>query len=40
MDLAKSYHTWIKECFPQAIRIADRFHVHGYIIEASVTGSS
>jgi transposase len=34
MDLAQAYHTWIRECFPKAIRIADRFHVHGYIIEA------
>ncbi|MCY9669236.1 ISL3 family transposase, partial [Paenibacillus alginolyticus] len=34
MDLAQSYHTWISECFPAAIRIADRFHVHGYVIEA------
>jgi transposase len=34
MDLAQAYHTWIRECFPQAILIADRFHVHGYIIEA------
>ena len=34
MDLAKAYHTWIAECFPQAIRIADRFHVHGYVIES------
>lgn len=34
MDLAKAYHTWIAECFPHAIRIADRFHVHGYIIES------
>ncbi|OXM13377.1 ISL3 family transposase [Paenibacillus herberti] len=34
MDLAKGYHTWINECFPKAIRIADRFHVHGYVIEA------
>lgn len=33
MDLAQSYHTWISECFPKAIRIADRFHVHGYVIE-------
>jgi transposase len=32
--LARAYHTWISECFPTAIRIADRFHVHGYIIEA------
>jgi transposase len=34
MDLAPSYHTWISECFPDAIRIADRFHVHGYVIES------
>ncbi|OMF26761.1 ISL3 family transposase [Paenibacillus sp. FSL H8-0548] len=34
MDLAQAYHTWIRECFPRAIRIADRFHVHGYVIEA------
>jgi len=34
MDLAQGYHTWISECFPKAIRIADRFHVHGYVIEA------
>jgi transposase len=34
MDLARAYHAWISECFPTAIRIADRFHVHGYIIEA------
>lgn len=34
MDLAKAYHTWIAECFPQAIRIADRFHVHGYVIQS------
>jgi transposase len=34
MDLAKAYHTWISECFPKAIRIADRFHVHGYVIQA------
>jgi transposase len=33
MDLAPTYHTWISECFPSAIRIADRFHVHGYVIE-------
>jgi len=33
MDLAQAYHTWISECFPNAIRIADRFHVHGYVIE-------
>jgi transposase len=34
MDLAQVYHTWISECFPSAIRIADRFHVHGYVIES------
>lgn len=34
MDLAQAYHTWIRECFPKAIRIADRFHVHGYVIES------
>lgn len=33
MDLAQAYHTWVGECFPKAIRIADRFHVHGYVIE-------
>lgn len=33
MDLAQAYHTWIGECFPNAIRIADRFHVHRYVIE-------
>lgn len=25
---------WIEECFPEAIRIADRFHVHRYVVEA------
>uniref|UniRef100_UPI0022B55098 transposase n=1 Tax=Paenibacillus zanthoxyli TaxID=369399 RepID=UPI0022B55098 len=34
MDLAQMYHTWISECFPDAIRIADRFHVHSYVIES------
>lgn len=34
MDLTQAYHTWIRECFPKAIRIADRFHVHGYVIES------
>lgn len=34
MDLAQAYHTWISECFPRAIRIADRFHVHGYVIDS------
>lgn len=34
MYLAQTYHTWISECFPRAIRIADCFHVHGYVIES------
>ncbi|WP_243895790.1 transposase [Paenibacillus sp. F411] len=35
MDLlARAYHAWISECFPHAIRIADRFHVYGYVIES------
>lgn len=34
MDLAQAYHKWIGEYFPAAIRIADRFHVHGYVIES------
>lgn len=34
MDLAQAYHSWIRECFPSAIRIADRFHVHGYVIDS------
>lgn len=34
MDLAPTYHTWIAESFPTAIRIADRFHVQRYVIDA------
>ncbi len=34
MDLAQAYHAWVSECFPNAIRIADRFHVHGYVIKS------
>ncbi|WP_121639588.1 transposase [Virgibacillus sp. Bac330] len=34
MDLAKAYHTFCKEWFPGAIRIADRFHVNRYVTEA------
>ncbi|MCM3337774.1 ISL3 family transposase [Paenibacillus sp. MER TA 81-3] len=34
MDLAPYYHTWIRECFPEAIRVADRFHVQRYVVEA------
>jgi transposase len=32
--LAQAYHTWIEECFPKAIRVADRFHVQRYVTEA------
>ncbi len=34
MDLAKGYHTFVKEVYPSAIRIADRFHVNRYVTEA------
>ena len=34
MDLAKYYHTFAKETFPHAIRIADRFHVNRYILDS------
>ena len=34
MDLAQAYHTFSKEFFPEAIRVADRFHVNGYIMDA------
>lgn len=34
MDLAKGYHNFIKEAYPAAIRIADRFHVNRYVTEA------
>lgn len=34
MVLAQVYDTWISECFPHAIRIADRFYVHGYVINS------
>lgn len=33
MDLAKGYHSFIKEVYPSAIRIADRFHVNRYVTE-------
>jgi transposase len=33
MDLAKSYHRFIKECFPEALCIADRFHVPRHVME-------
>jgi transposase len=34
MDLGLAYHIWINVCFPNAIRIADRFLVHGHLIES------
>jgi transposase len=34
VDLARGYHTFAAEFFPEAIRVADRFHVNGYIIDA------
>lgn len=34
MDLAKYYHTFAAEVFPSAVRIADRFHVNRYILDA------
>lgn len=34
MDLARYYHTFAKEVFPNAVRIADRFHVNRYILDA------
>jgi transposase len=34
MDLARGYHTFAQTYFPDAIRIADRFHVNGYIMDA------
>lgn len=34
MDLAKAYHTFAKTMYPDAIRIADRYHVNRYVTEA------
>ena len=34
MDLASYYHTFAKEVYPDAIRIADRFHVNSYAMDA------
>lgn len=34
MDLSYTYHRFVKACFPQAIRIADRFHVNRYVTDA------
>ena len=34
MDLAQGYHTFAAEFYPNAIRVADRFHVNRYILDA------
>lgn len=34
MDFAPAYHAWIRECFPAALRIVDRFHVQACVIES------
>lgn len=34
MDLVQAYHAWISKCFPHTIRVEDRFHIHGYVIES------
>lgn len=34
MDLAKYYHKFCEETFPNAVRIADRFHVNRYALDA------
>ena len=34
MDLARSYHKFVAEVFPDAIRIADQFHVNRYLTNA------
>lgn len=34
MDLARCYHSFIQAVYPNAIRIADRFHVNGYVTDA------
>ncbi|MBS3201715.1 transposase, partial [Turicibacter bilis] len=34
MNLARSYHKFVAEVFPDAIRIADRFHVNRYLTDA------
>jgi len=34
MDLAQAYHTFAKQMYPSAIRIADRYHVNRYVTEA------
>ncbi|GGK09112.1 hypothetical protein GCM10007063_34420 [Lentibacillus kapialis] len=34
MDMSYTYHKFTQQCFPQAIRIADRFHVNRYVTDA------
>jgi len=34
MDLAPYYHTFAAEAFPTALRVADRFHVNRYALDA------
>ena len=34
MDLARGYHSFAAEFYPKAIRVADRFHVNRYILDA------
>jgi len=34
MDLAQGYHSFVAEFYPRAIRVADRFHVNRYILDA------
>lgn len=34
MDLAQYYHKFVEETFPKAVRIADRFHVNRYALDA------
>lgn len=34
MDLSYTDHRFVKDTFPQAIRVADRFHVNRYVTEA------
>uniref|UniRef100_UPI00406BFDA5 transposase n=1 Tax=Paenibacillus sp. FSL H7-0350 TaxID=2975345 RepID=UPI00406BFDA5 len=34
MDLALTYHPSICECVARALRIADRFHAHDYVIKS------
>lgn len=34
MDLSHSYHKVVAKVFPHAIRIADRFHINRYVMDA------